>query len=67
MWDAPLYAVNTFYDHWLINKLLWPMARQNITRQESQTEYRKKEGGVEGDTSIHQRSKMQGNKPQALW
>ena len=26
MWDSPLYAVSLFYYHWLIKKLLWPMA-----------------------------------------
>ena len=29
-----LYAVNMFYYHWLINKLLWPMAGQNKARLE---------------------------------
>ena len=38
MSDALLYGVNMFYYHWLIKKLLWPMAGQNITRQETQTE-----------------------------
>ena len=33
-------------------------AWQNITRWKSQTEYQEKEGGVEGDTSSFQRSKM---------
>ena len=36
MWDAPLYAVNIFYYHWLIKKLLWSVARQNIVRWEIQ-------------------------------
>ena len=27
--DAPLYAVNMSYYHWLIKKLVWPIARQN--------------------------------------
>ena len=26
MWDSTLYAMNMFYYHWLIEKLLWPMA-----------------------------------------
>lgn len=31
MWDSPLHAVNRFYHHWLIIKvLLWPMAGRNI-------------------------------------
>lgn len=38
MWDVPLYAVNTFYYHWLIEKLLWSMTGQNIARQEIQAE-----------------------------
>ncbi|EGW03099.1 hypothetical protein I79_013811 [Cricetulus griseus] len=24
MWYVPLYAVNMFYCHWLIKKLIWP-------------------------------------------
>ena len=35
--DSPLYAVSMFYYHWLIKKLLRPMAGQNRTRQENQT------------------------------
>ena len=35
MWDSPLYAMNIFYYYWLIKKLLWPMAGQNIGRQEN--------------------------------
>ena len=34
MWDALLYAVNMFYHHWLIKKLLWPMAELKKARQE---------------------------------
>ena len=30
--EFPLYTVNIFYYHWLIKKLLWPMAEQNIAR-----------------------------------
>ena len=33
MWDSLLYAVNMFYYHWLIKKLIWPIAGQNITKQ----------------------------------
>ena len=46
MWDSPLYAMNMFYYHWLIKKMLWPMAGQNIARQESQTETGKKKVGT---------------------
>ena len=42
MWHAPLYVVNMFNYHWLIKKLLWPMAGQNIARQVSQTKYRER-------------------------
>ena len=38
MCDFPLYAVNMFYYCWLIKKLFWPMAGQNITRWEIQAE-----------------------------
>ena len=27
-WDSPLYAINMFYYHWLIKKLLWPMTER---------------------------------------
>ena len=37
MWDSPLYAVNMFYYHWLIKKLIWPMTGQNIARWKIQT------------------------------
>ena len=49
--DVPLYAVNVFC-------YLLPMAGQNITGQESQAEYREKEGEVKGDTNSCRRSKM---------
>ena len=32
---SPLDTVNMFYSHWLIKKLFWPMAGQNITREEN--------------------------------
>lgn len=38
MWDSSLYAVNMFYHHWLIKKLLWPVAGQNIDRWKNETE-----------------------------
>ena len=38
MWDFPLYVINIFYYHWLVKKLLWPMAGQNIARQEIHAE-----------------------------
>ena len=34
MWNPPLYAVNMFYYHRLMKKLLWPLAEQSIARQE---------------------------------
>ena len=46
MWDALLYAVNVSYYHWLIKKLIWPIARQNRARQEIQTEIKGEKGGV---------------------
>ena len=46
MWDSPLCAVNMFYYHWLTEKLLWPMAGQNVARRENEGEYREKEGRV---------------------
>ena len=44
MWEVnlgdsgPLYAVNMFYYQWLIKKLLWLMAVQNVAREEIQAE-----------------------------
>ena len=40
MWDSPLDAVNMFYYHWLIKKMLWPMSEQNIAKWEIQAEIR---------------------------
>ena len=34
MWDSFLYAMNMFYYHWLIKKLLWPITGKNIARLE---------------------------------
>ena len=44
MWGSPLYTRNMLYYHWLIKKLLQPMAGQNIARLEEI--YRKKEDRV---------------------
>ena len=41
--EAPLYAVNMFYSHWLIKKHILPRVRKNIARKEVQTERRKVE------------------------
>lgn len=42
-----LYAVKMYYFHWLVIKLIWPIARHNKARLESQTENTKrKRGGV---------------------
>ena len=30
MWDSPLYAMNMFYYHWLIKKLLGPITGQEV-------------------------------------
>ena len=38
MWNSPLNDVNMFYYHWLIKKLIWPMEKQDIVRQENQAE-----------------------------
>ena len=44
-WDFPLYAENIFYHHWLIKKLLWPMAGQNRAKWEIPKEI-ERVGGV---------------------
>ena len=46
MWDFPLYAVNMVCYHWLIKKLLWPVARVNKARWEIQSEIQREVGGV---------------------
>ena len=56
--DSPPYAVNMFYYHWLIKKLLWPMARQNIARWEIQAEIEKEECGVRETSHSSQKRKM---------
>ena len=48
MWDA----VNMFYYHWLIKKLLWPMAGQNIARQEIHAEIEEKRRWSQRDTTM---------------
>ena len=45
MWDALLYAVNMFYYHWLIKKLIWPVVRMEPDGK-SKERYSEKEGGV---------------------
>ena len=49
MWDTPLYSVNTFYYYWLIKKLLWPTAGQNIARWEIQAEIEEERRWSHGD------------------
>ena len=42
-----MYAVNMYYSHCLVIKLIWPIARQNKAMQENQTEnIERKKGGV---------------------
>lgn len=52
MWDVPLYAVNVFYYHWLIEKLLWSMAGKNIARQEIQEEMEEERRQSHGDATM---------------
>ena len=42
MWNAPLYAVNMLYYHWLIKMLLWPMAEGSQAAIPSRETGRKK-------------------------
>ena len=42
MWDVFLYAVNKSYYHWLIKKLVWPIARQIEPGRKSKQKYRGK-------------------------
>ena len=52
-WDAPLYAVNMFYYHWLMKNLLWPMIGQNIAGWEIQAERQGEKRQGQGDASSH--------------
>ena len=52
MWDSPLYAINMFYYHCLIKKLLWPMVGQNIARQEIQAEIEEEGMWGQGDSML---------------
>ena len=51
IWNFLSYAVNMFYNHWLKKKLLWPVAGQNIARQEIQAE-------IEEERRLSQRGTM---------
>ena len=47
-----------FHSHWLMKKLIWPIAKQNKGRWEIQTEkYREEEGQslADGSQQLHQR------------
>ena len=58
MWDILLHATDICCFYWLMSKAALAMTGQNIARQKSQTECRKKEGGVERDTRSHLKGKM---------
>ena len=47
MWGPPLYAVNMFYCHWLIKKLLWAYRQGRLEQgRNSKQRCREKVGGV---------------------
>ena len=48
MWDVSWYDVNKFYYHWLIQKLIWPIARQNRAGWELQLEKNEKRKAKSG-------------------
>lgn len=54
---APLYTVNTFYYQWIIKKLLWPIAGQNIGGREIQAEAQEERSRFEEMPSSLQRRK----------
>ena len=56
--DSPLYAVNMFCFYWLIKKLLWPMAGQNVARWEIQTEIQEERRGSQEDVRSCWNNKM---------
>ena len=49
MWDVCPYALNMFHYHWLIKKLILPMAKQNRARQEIQEEIQGEQRQSQGD------------------
>ena len=65
MWDVLLSTMNMFLS--LVDIILiWPTAKQDIVSRESQTEYREKTNGVEGDTSSHPRNNIPQKKKSQL-
>ena len=48
MCDKPSVRYKNVCNHWLKIKMLWPITKQNIGSQESQTEYQEKEGQSPG-------------------
>ena len=46
MWDFPLYAVNMFYYHQLIKKLIWAYGSTEQSKAGIPSRQREKEGGV---------------------
>lgn len=54
LWNVDLYAVNVYCSDWLINKVLWPIVRQNKVTETFQLE-RKRRKAESGDTSPQSR------------
>ena len=46
MWNVSLCAVNIFYYHWLIMKLIWPTASRIEPGKKYKQRYRGKKGGI---------------------
>lgn len=57
MWESPLCVVSTFYYHWSIKNLLWPLPGQNRARWEKEIECKEK-GGVREMSCSCRRKKM---------
>ena len=64
------YSVNMYYSHQLIINLIWPIARQNKARQESQTKNtERKKGGVRDESQLPEEQDIPRGqvKPQIMW
>ena len=49
LWNSPCVCCEYVFLYWLIKKLLWPMAGQNVARWEIQTEIEEERRGSQED------------------
>ena len=67
MGNVSLYAVNMCHYHWLIKKLIWPIARQNRVRWEIKQRYREIKDGVREMPIVAREARCEVKKPEASW